>query len=329
MKHYEINRLRVASSLAVGFTIALYPASASASGVTAGTLIQNTATATYTSGSDSGTVNSNTVTVRVDELLNVAVTGLDGAPITIGAGTAVLSYSITNTGNGSEAFDITVGPTVAGNDFDATVQSVAIDTNGNGTYEPGVDQVLATGAATPAIAPDASLTLFVIVALPTGVNDGDTSQVRLTADAVTGTGSAGTVFAGQGEGGGDAVVGSSGATGNGLESLLAALANVALTKSAVVDADPVFGTQPVPGAVITYTLSAQVSGAGQVDSLRITDVIPAGTTYQNGTLTLDAAALTDGADADAGTASAAGIDVNLGTVAGGTTKTVTFKVRIN
>ena len=304
------------------------PGAAHATGVTAGTLIQNTASATYTSGASSGTVSSNTVSIKVDELLNVAVAGLTTTPAVAGQTSAVLEYSITNTGNGPEAFKVTVNPAVAGNAFDATVQSVVVDTNGNGVYDPGVDQVLATGASTPIIAADGALKIFVIVSLPSGAADGQTSQVQLTADAATGTGTAGTVFAGQGDGGGDAVVGTSTASGNAKDTLVASLAAVALTKSALI-VDPFSGSQPVPGAVVTYTLTAAVSGTGQATGLHVTDIIPAGTTYQPGTLTLDAGALTDGNDADAGVASASGIDVTLGTVNGGTSKTVKFNVKIN
>ncbi len=306
----------------------LIPGAAHATGVAAGTLIQNTASATYTSGTASGTVSSNTVSIKVDELLDVAVAGLTTTPAIAGAGNAVLEYSITNTGNGPEAFNLTINPAVAGNAFDAAVQAVVVDTNGNGTYDSGVDQVLASSAATPLIAPDGSLRIFVIVSLPAGAGDGQTSQVQLTADAATGTGAPGAVFSGQGDGGGDAVVGASTASDNAKDTLVASLATVALAKSAVV-ADPFGGSQPVPGAVVTYTVTAAISGSGQADGLHITDVIPTGTTYQPGTLTLDAAALTDTTDTDTGQASASGIDVNLGTVAGGTSKTVKFDVKIN
>lgn len=323
---FAINRL----VLPLGSVVALclVPQSAHATGVSAGTLIQNTASATYTSGAASGSVTSNTVTLKVDELLDVAVAGLTTTPVATGATTAVLEYRITNTGNGPEAFNVIVNPSVAGNNFDAVVQSVVIDSNGNGTYEPGVDTVLASGSPTPVLAADASLKTFVIVALPAGAADGQTSQVRLTAEAVTGTGTPGTAFSGQGEGGGDAVVGASGASANGLDALIASLASVALTKSAVI-VDPFGGSKPVPGAVVTYTLVASVSGSGQVDGLHITDAYPAGTTYQANSLKLEGAALTDASDADAGVASGTGIDVNLGTVAGGTTKTVKFDVKIN
>lgn len=304
------------------------PGLAHATGVTAGTLIQNTATATYTSGTSSGSVTSNTVTVRVDELLDLAVAGLTTTPALAGASNVVLEYSITNTGNGPEAFNLVVNTAVAGNQFDAVLQSVVVDSNGNGTYDAGVDQVLTTGQPTPSIAADGSLRVFVIVSLPGTATDGQTSQVQLSATAVTGSGTPGTVFAGQGAGGGDAVVGASTATQSANDGLIAALATVALTKAASI-ADPFGGTQPVPGAVVTYTLTATVSGTGQADNLHVTDVIPAGTTYEAGTLTLDSGALTDGNDTDAGEASAAGVDVDLGNVAGGTTKVVTFKVKID
>lgn len=304
------------------------PSLAHATGVTAGTLIQNTATATYTTGSVSGSITSNTVTVRVDEILDVAVAGLTTAPALAGASNVVLEYTLTNTGNGPEAYNLTVNTAVAGNQFDATLQSVVVDSNGNNTYDPGVDLVLAPGAPTPSIAADGSLRVFVLVNVPGTVVDGQTGQVQLSAAAVTGSGTPGTVFAGQGDGGGDAVVGTSTANQSANDSLTASLATVALTKSATI-ADPFGGNQPVPGAVVTYTLVATVSGTGQADSLHVTDVIPTGTTYQAGTLKLDAASLSDASDADAGQASAAGIDVNLGTVAGGSTKTVTFDVKID
>ena len=301
---------------------------AQAAGVTAGTLIQNTASATYTSGADSLTVTSNTVSLRVDELLDVAVTSLDAAAQTLGSGSTVLTYKVTNTGNGSEAFRITANPTVSGNGFDAAIQTIAIDTNGNGVYDAGVDQVVTNGGNSAAVAPDGTITVFVVTTLPAGVANDATSQLRLTAAASTGTGTPGAAFSGQGGGGGAAVVGSSSGQDDALGSLIARTSAVSLTKSFTI-LDPIGGSQPVPGAIVTFSIRADVGGSGQVSSLRVTDPIPAGTTYVPGSLTLEAAPLTDAADADAGTASAAGIDVNLGTQNGGSSRTVTFKTKIN
>ena len=104
--------------------------------------------------------------------------------------------------------------------------------------------------------------------------------------------------------------------------------SVAFEKSATV-ADPFGGTGNVPGAIITYRLVATVSGSGSLANLRIADAIPAGTTYRPGTLILEGAPLSDAADADAGEFTGTGIAVRLGTVAGGSARTVTFQVAID
>lgn len=311
----------------VAASAALGASQAQAAGVTAGTLIQNTASASYGSGSSTTTVNSNTVSIRVDELLDVAVSSLNAAAVPL-ASTAVLTYRIDNTGNGSEAFSINVSPTVSGNGFDATVQTIAIDSNDNGTYEPGVDTVITNGGSTPALAADGSTRVFVVVAQPSGTADGAASQVRVTAQALTGAGTPGTSFAGQGQGGGDAVVGATTANANALGSLIASSASVALVKSYVV-VDPFGGAKPVPGAVVTFTIAATASGSGTVNDLHVIDAIPTGTTYVANSVTLEGASQTDATDGDAATASSTGIDVTIGTLAGGASRSVTFKTTIN
>jgi hypothetical protein len=161
---------------------------AHAAGVVAGTQIANTATATYDSGAASVAIQSNTVTVRVDELLNVAVTSLSANPTAAGSGTTVLTFQLTNTGNGPESFDLSANPAASGNFFDPLLQSIAYDANGNGVYDVGTDVIVATGTATPALAPDTSLTVFVLTTLPAGATDGQTGQVRLSATGVLGSG---------------------------------------------------------------------------------------------------------------------------------------------
>lgn len=299
-----------------------------AAGVKAGVIIENTATATYNNGTTTGTIQSNKVSVRVDELLDVSVAGLTSSLAANGGGQAVLAYSLVNTGNGPEAFNLAATPAVAGNDFDVAVSSIVIDTNDNGTYDPGVDQMLGAGAATPEIAADTSLKVFVIVQVPSSVADGTTSQITLTATAATGSGTPGTAFAGAGAGGGDAVVGQSGAHGAANDSIRVEAATVSLSKSATL-LNQFGSSKPVPGAVITYQIDAAVSGSGSVSNLVVNDVIPDGTTYEAGSLKLDGSTLTDAADSDAGAASSAGVAVQLGTTSGGTTRSVTFKVKIN
>lgn len=325
-------RLYVSSTPIVGTALlaaALSTMPALAGGVTAGTMIENTAVASYDEGGVVRSINSNTVTVRVDELLNVTLTSLDTGPLAARPGDAVLAFELTNQGNGSEAFRLVANTAVGGNDFDASFRAIAIDSNGNGTYDEGVDEILPAPQTTAIIAPDAALTVFVLLTVPEGVVDGQTSNVDLSAEAVTGSGTPGTTFARAGVDGGDAIVGNTGALAVARGSLNNTVANVALVKSVTLR-DPFGGTSAVPGTIATFTIEARVSGTGAVNNLVITDPVPSGTTYVAGSLALDAAALTDAADSDAGAASDAnGITVNLGSTAAGARRAVSFDVTID
>ena len=136
------------------------------------------------------------------------------------------------------------------------------------------------------------------------------------------------MFAGQGQGGGDAIVGSTTAAGRDKGFYIVNSATVTFVKSATVS-DPFGGTKSVPGAVITYTLVATVSGAGALANLAAGDPIPTGTTYIPGTITSQGTGITDTTDADAGEFAANRVAVRFGNVSGGQTRTVTFKVKIN
>lgn len=321
-----IHHICIAGAMATGLALG-HPAWAT--GTLAGTLIQNSAIVTFNIGAGTITQRSNTNVVKVDQVIGVAVTPLVTASVPVGASPATLTYQVTNTGNGADSFDLTGAPAVTGNAFTTTLQTVAIDSNGNGIYDAGVDTVITNGAASQVIAPDATIKVFLIVAAPASATDGQTSQVRLTATSATGSGTPGTLFAGKGVGGVDALVGLSGGTGNALETVQASVAQVALTKSATI-VDPYGGGTAVSGSVVTYSIVAHTSGSGTAAGLTVTDAFPTGTTYQPGTMTLNGTGLTDAADADAGTASATGITVLLGNVAGGSAdKTVTFQVKIN
>ena len=318
---------RLKHLLAFALAGAAFAAPAAATGVPAGALIENTATTTYTANSTTQTVDSNTVTLKVDEVLDVAVASQESGSVPA-ATTAVLRFKVTNTGNGPETFTLTANPAVTGNAFNATVTGLAVDVNANGVYDAGIDTALTNGATSPALAADGPLAVLVLVTLPASAPANATSRVELAAVATTGSGAAGALFAGAGVSGGDAVVGASTANAAAQATLIVNKAVVSLVKSAVI-ADPFGGARPVPSAIITYSIVASVTGAGAVTGLAITDSIPAGVTYQPGTLTLEGAALTDAADADTGQGSATGVAVQLGDIAAGSTRTVTFKVKIN
>jgi len=322
---YAKNRI---TALLLAGTAAMTATPALAGGVAAGTLIENTASATYTTVAGPQTVDSNTVTLRVDELLDVTIASQDSGAVAVGSGTAVLTFEITNIGNGPEAFRLTADPVVTGNDFAVTIDGIAYDADGNGEYDPAIDILLGAAEATPALAADGTLTVFVLASAPAGLADADLSKVNLLAEATTGTGAPGTVFGGAGAGGSDAVAGTTGADADTDGSLVARIVAVALTKSASV-LDPFGGEEVLPGAVVTYTILASVSGSGDVADLVVSDIIPAGTTYQPGSLALGSTALTDLADGDAGEGADSGVEVSLGTVAAGSDLSIRFNVTVD
>lgn len=315
-----------ASLLAVG---AATPAVAA--GTVAGTTISNTASATYTDPVGTlVTVPSNKVDLRVDELLNVTVATAETGDVAglPGATGQVVKFTVTNTGNGSEAFRLSPITAIGGDGFDPVATSIVLDRNGNGVYDAGVDIVYSAGSNDPVLAPDASIRVFVLATLPSGASDGQRGQLDLSATAITGSGAAGTIVSGAGTGGGDAIVGTTTALGRDKNFFIISAATVALVKSATV-ADPFGGTSSVPGSIITYRLVASVSGSGSLANLAIGDPVPAGTTFVSASIQSEGSALSDAVDGDAGEFATGRVSVRFGSVAGGATRTVTFKTKIN
>ena len=305
--------------------------SAQATGTIAGTAIDNVATATFDlPGGGTSTVSSNTVTLTVDELLDVSVASADpgDVPAAPSATGQVLKFTLTNAGNGSEAFELNAIETAGGDDFNPSATSIVLDSNGNNAYDAGIDTVYSAGSNDPVLAPDASITVFVLATIPGGVANGDRGRIDLTAAAVTGSGAPGASFAGQGQGGGDAVVGATGADGEDDGYFVISAATLSLTKSATV-VDPFGGATQVPGGTITYSLVASASGSGSVANVQVSDSIPAGTTYKPNSIKLDGGGVTDATDADAGRFTGTAINLDLGTVAAGSSHTITFEVEID
>lgn len=302
---------------------------AQAAGTLAGTDITNTATASYDTLGGTVTLDSNIVVVQVDELLDVTVANSNPGDVTTTPGTNnnVQTFSITNTGNGSEAFVLTPNVLLAGDDFNPSLVQIVLDINNNGVYDAGVDTVYVQGTNNPVLAPDASIKVFVITNTPLTAANGNRAEVSLLAAAVTGSGTPGTSFAGAGTSGSDAVVGTTGADANASGFLAVEAASLSLTKTAIA-ADPFGGANVVPGSIITYTLTANVTGAGSLSNVTITDPIPAGTVYQAGTITYQAAVQTDAADSDAGNYNGTRISAAAGNLPAGSTRTVTFKVKV-
>ncbi|MBC7983957.1 MAG: hypothetical protein H7Y02_08890 [Candidatus Obscuribacterales bacterium] len=324
-----------AAAICTSSAVALIgPSAVYALGTPAGTQIQNTAQVDYTVGGTPVSVSSNPSVLTVAEILNVNVAVQTPTVSVAPAATQrVIVVRVTNTGNGSEVFNLLGNSIVAGDDFDPTPTApfIYFDTDGSGDLSPA-DVAYSPGSNDPVLAADQNVTLLIVNNIPAALPNGAQGRTQLTAAAATGTGAPGTVFGGAGVGGVDAVVGTSGATQIGTGTYVVAGLQLNAVKSQTV-VDQFGGTRPVPGARINYQIVITPTGTGTANAVIFSDAIPANTTYVAGTLRLNGAALTDGADADAGqfaTLPSAQARVALGdlTSASGV-QTINFGVTIN
>lgn len=309
---------------------------AHAGGTPAGTDISNQATINYTITGTGYTGVSNTVSTLVAEVLDLSLVWQDAASVAVQPGSAgeALVFRLTNIGNGSDSYALTGQSTLGGDDFDPLLSDIHLDTNGNGIFDPGFDELYIPGGNDPVLAADAFTLLFLLNDIPPSVTANQLGFSMLNAVSNTGTGRPGTVIPGAGEMGLDAVVGAGEGRddSNGSYRVVALSAQVAILKSAVV-ADPFGGSQPVVGATITYELSVIATGTGTTDGVVISDAIPQNTTYNPGTLMLNGTSVTDALDGDTGDVggtTTGSVTVDLGDMAvGGPGQTITFTVTID
>src|SRR5215218_2130337 len=98
---------------------------------TGGTQIQNTASATYSDGTNSYTVNSNTVTVTVANVAGLAITPDGGSVPTVVSGQTGVDFTFTVTNSGNFATQVRFPASGAGivASGTATVTQAVIDVN--------------------------------------------------------------------------------------------------------------------------------------------------------------------------------------------------------
>lgn len=313
----------------------------------AGTVIQSQATLNYTMSGINITSYSNTNQLLVDEVVQVSVSpAMSGTTIVVPPFPTtgeLLYFAVTNAGNSSEDFALSVDPAVPGNDFDPDNPVIAVDSGTLGSYEGAATDPLYTGP----IPIPAETTIYVWVIsdiADTSLSPGDTGMVTLEAVHLNAPASTvpGTVYSGAGPGGTDLVLGAGGGYGSATGAYVVVDTALTLTKTIAAIAGTVGGvpvTAPVTGARITYQLDVIVTGSGTAASINVTDPIPANTTYVPGSMTLDpdgpgpasAVSLTDTAadyPADPGEFTGSAVTVRLGDLTAGT-RTVTFGVTIN
>ena len=321
-------------ALLIAYLLLGFGTVANAAGTPVGTVIENTASVTFDLAGTPTTIQTNTTTLTVIERIDVVVTLQSGQILVAASDTnRALLFTVTNTGNGTETFALDIDNAIAGDDFDPieAVPAIYFDTDGSGDFNAG-DQAYTPGGNDPVLAADESIDVFLVNDIPAGVVNGNIGRSELTATSETGTGAPGTAFAGLGDGGVDAIVGTTGGEASTEGEYLVSDVQINVAKSQVVN-DQFGGNQPVPGATITYTITVEVIGGGTATASVVNDEIPTYTTFVPASITLNTAAITDAAGDDAGefdTAVVPTVVVRLGdlTAADGI-QTVEFQVTID
>ncbi len=350
-------KLLLASS---GIAIAALGASpALAAGTAAGSTITNNVTINYTVGSVAQTAINRSNDIIVDRKVNLTVVevGTSTTSVVPGQSAAVTTFTVTNTSNSVLDLGLAAAQTSGGtaahggtDNFDVTGVTMYVDTGTqNGVYDAGTDLAV---TYLDEIAADAARTIFVVASVPITRVNGDVANVTLTAQAQEG---------GTASSQGANVTETSGANTAGMDTVFADAAGAAsgdaardgkhsddddytvaapvltVTKQSRIVSDPINGTtnpKMIPGATVEYCIVvANAAAAATANSVNIGDTLPTQTTYdsgygifENGTYTTGTCNLDGTAGGSFGSGAVSG---TLGSVAGGTTKTLYFRVTIN
>lgn len=268
----------IKTSLLVGSLLAFQQSYAA--GTAAGTEVRNQATVTYTTGGSTVSDVSSPAEFKVQELINASLVIQQSGDIIVNSpdAEAPIKLVLTNTGNGDESFSLSQTNVSGSDDFDVTIGSVYVD-DGDGVFEPGTEDILYAGNA---LAPDASVTLWAVSAIPDALADNSKGDVVIKALSTTFQNAGqtnpqpGSVISTGGAGGTNAVAGSTGAQQQKTATyrVSAIAVNIAKSVTAARDLLGQGGSQYVPGAEVDYRITVSVTGTGVATSVSVSDPLP-------------------------------------------------------
>lgn len=311
--------------------------SAQAAGTAAGTVIPNTAAISYTYNGAPAIQYASAVPVIVARLLSVRTTWQDSTPTPVNSPDTlkVLTFAVTNTGNGTDTFALSRDNTLSGDQFDpvsAPAGAIWLESGAQPGFQasgPNADIPYAPGSNDPVLAPDASRVVYVASSIPPGFSTGAGSRVSLQSRStqVAPNTPAGTQIALQN--GVATVAGPGGAASAAVGSYLVAVVAVGIVKSVVSVADTGGGSRVMTGSVLTYRLRVTASGSGSANNVVVTDSLPATLSYVPGSITVDGVARTDAADTDDSSFSSGTVKTVLPSLSAPQSRSIEFKATVN
>jgi uncharacterized repeat protein (TIGR01451 family) len=290
-------------------------------------------------------------TFAVDNMVDLTVVSQDGLTIPVAPGTndRVLEFLVTNTGNTTQGYLLSVANGALNQIPMGSVEIWIDDPVG---ASPGVYDLADTlyVAATNAgdLDPNGGtddMTVFIVADTPLAAADGDVDDYDLlatttnastavvTVDTVLNTAGGVEVLFVDSVGPADPDPVNPDGTHSDSGSYTVGSATLTVSKTAVVD-DGLGGTFAIPGATVTYTIVVANTGGTAATSVVISDAIPVNSTYVAASITLNAVAQTDASDSpvdesDHNVTTAGAVTVDIASLAGGATATITFQVTID
>ena len=261
-----------------------------AKGVSAGTVISNTASLSFSLEDEVYQVRSNVDKSVVAQLVDLKVAWLDTKSIAVSSGEKkkVLSFNVLNSGNGKDNLRLFADSVAYKSDFSVEKKVIYLDSNNNYRFDTA-DKVRKTYTLNA----DQEQMFFVVSTIKkdTSVTSGSECFINFRAvSRVGGSGKKGQLHVKRGVDKVDAIDGFSGGISEDEGSYKLLIANVVLTKNATEDAQ----------SVITVSIDVTVKGEGLVQNVKIVDEIPDETLYVKNSLALDGMSISDQNDGDQG-----------------------------
>ncbi len=320
-----------------------------------GTVVTNTATATYDTAEETGLTVTGSTVFTVDNLVNLTVTKNADKSVAPGSTDEELVFVVSNDGNTDQRYALSV---VNSDGISMDNVRIYLDDGTNPNEWDAGDTLYVDASTFGDVSPEGTLNVLVVADTPGGASDGDTSDYDLIATTVdAGTTDITIETTGPNTAGVDVVFGDvSGTAPSDIDrdgehsatgTYTVTAVTVVVTKSVLVYSDPHNGTldgtapdysdctvcpKAIPGATLRYTLEITVEGSGTALDVVITDPIPADSTYTSDTLTLNGPSLSDQPSDDAGEVGGGPVTVTvrLGDLTSASpTQTITFDVTIN
>jgi uncharacterized repeat protein (TIGR01451 family) len=332
--------------------------------VSSSVTVSTTATISYDVGATAQPTINALADFRVDKKVDVLVTNLDGAAVSVSPGqtTVVLAFSVTNQGNDTQ--DIVLADTaLAGgaaayggtDNFDISSLAIYQD-SANSTWEgTGTETDITAGKTLSNVASGATEYVYLVGNVPTSQADTSIASYFLKATVHIAGGGAAETETGDGVADSEDAVDVVFADGSGANSDAArdgshtvqgewkvAAATLAITKTSAVIDDYVSASnfKRIPGALIEYTIAIDNTGGADAVNLSIADVIDTtNVTFQTAPYSGATMAVTIIKDVggtpvttyqDSATVWATpNLSITVGTVAAGTLTHVKYQVVIN